>query len=103
MRFSSSSKTSHNRFAKISGSMNSLYLGASFAPRIEQAASQIQVSSDFPLPFVIVQSPSRRRSVSFAAPALRAKQVGRHERLKKPKLFVEGIIPPPSDHCRHRD
>src|SRR5205809_4961075 len=46
IRFSSSSNTSHNRFAKISGRMNSLYLGASFAPRMEHAASQIQDSSD---------------------------------------------------------
>src|SRR2546426_12643202 len=46
MRFSSSSKTSHRRLAKMSGRMNSLYLGASFAPRMEQAASQIQDSRD---------------------------------------------------------
>src|SRR6266446_9935348 len=46
MRFTSSSNTSHNRLAKISGRMNSLYLGASLAPRIEQAASQIHDSSD---------------------------------------------------------
>src|SRR2546428_11291202 len=46
MRFSSSSNTSHRRLAKISGRMNSLYLGASFAPRMEQAASQIQDSRD---------------------------------------------------------
>jgi hypothetical protein len=48
MRFSSSSKTSQSRLAKISGRMYSLNLGASFAPRMEQAASQIQDSSDLP-------------------------------------------------------
>src|SRR6266478_9907143 len=49
IRFTSSSKTSHNRFAKISGRMKSLYFGASFAPRIEHAASQIHASSDLSL------------------------------------------------------
>ena len=53
MRFSSSSKTSQSRLAKISGRMKSLYFGASFAPRIEHAASQIQDSRDLLLfPFV---------------------------------------------------
>jgi hypothetical protein len=33
---------------KMSGRMNSLYFAASFAPRMEQAASQIQDSRDFP-------------------------------------------------------
>src|SRR5438046_10761884 len=46
MRLSSSSKTSHSRLAKMSGRMNVLYLGASFAPRMEHAASQIQDSRD---------------------------------------------------------
>lgn len=41
-----SSKTSQSRLAKMSGRMNSLYFGASFAPRIEHAASQIQDSRD---------------------------------------------------------
>ena len=35
-----------SRLAKISGRMKSLYLGASCAPRMLQAASQIQDSSD---------------------------------------------------------
>jgi hypothetical protein len=55
---SSSSNTSHSRFAKISGRINSLYLGASFAPRIEHAASQIHDSSDFPLPFPMPPHPT---------------------------------------------
>src|SRR3972149_10456433 len=56
IRFSSSSKTSHSRVAKISGRMNSLYFGASFAPRIEHAASQIQDSSDLSLfPLVAIR------------------------------------------------
>jgi hypothetical protein len=42
-------KTSHSRFAKISGRIYSLYFGASFAPRIEHAASQIQDSRDLSL------------------------------------------------------
>src|SRR4029434_9675623 len=49
MRFNSSSKTSHSRFAKISGRIYSLYFGASCAPRIEHAASQIQDSRDLSL------------------------------------------------------
>jgi hypothetical protein len=43
MRFTSSSKTSQRRLAKISGRINSLYFAASFAPRMEHAASQIQI------------------------------------------------------------
>src|SRR5215471_355683 len=55
IRSSSSSKTSQSRLAKISGKMNSLYFGASFAPRIEHAASQIQDSRDLLLvPFVAI-------------------------------------------------
>jgi hypothetical protein len=46
MRSSSSSKTSQSRLANFSGRMNSLYFGASFAPRIEHAASQIHDSRD---------------------------------------------------------
>lgn len=46
MRLISSSKTSHRRLVKMSGRMNSLYFGASLAPRMEQAASQIQDSRD---------------------------------------------------------
>jgi hypothetical protein len=38
--------------AKMSGRMNSLYLGASFAPRMLQAESQIQDSSDLPFEFI---------------------------------------------------
>src|SRR5436190_21364541 len=49
IRFSSSSKTSQRRFAKINGRINSLYFGASLAPRMEQAASQIHYLSDFSL------------------------------------------------------
>jgi hypothetical protein len=41
----------------ISGRIYSLYLGASFAPRIEHAASQIQVSSDLPFPFPMPYHP----------------------------------------------
>jgi len=54
IRSSSSSKTSHSRLAKISGRMNSLYFGASFAPRIEHAASQIHDSRDLLLLFVAI-------------------------------------------------
>ena len=53
MRFSSSSKTSHRRLVKMSGRMKSLYFGASFAPRMEHAASQIQDSSDLSTSFMI--------------------------------------------------
>ena len=38
-----------SRLVKISGRMKSLYLGASLAPRMEQAASQIQDSMDLSL------------------------------------------------------
>lgn len=38
---------------KISGRIKSLNLGASFAPRMEQAASHIQDSSDLSSPFFI--------------------------------------------------
>src|SRR5262249_31636658 len=64
MRFNSSSKTSHKRFAKMSGRINSLYLGASLAPRMEHAASQIHDSRDLPLlpfPFPIPAILSRGR------------------------------------------
>jgi hypothetical protein len=55
IRFSSSSKKSHSRFAKISGRMYSLYFGASFDPRIEHAASQIHASRDLsPLPLAAI-------------------------------------------------
>src|SRR5205823_11653554 len=56
IRSSSSSKTSQSRLAKISGRMNSLYFGASLAPRIEQAASQIHDSRDLLLfKFVVIK------------------------------------------------
>src|SRR5437773_5734036 len=59
IRSSSSSKTSQSRLAKISGRMNSLYLGASFAPRIEHAASQIHDSRDLLLfEFVAINLPN---------------------------------------------
>src|SRR5207247_10584619 len=59
IRSSSSSKTSHSRLAKISGRMNSLYFGASFAPRIEHAASQIHDSRDLLLfEFVAIKLPN---------------------------------------------
>jgi hypothetical protein len=37
--------------------MNSLNFAASFTPRIEQAASQINASGDFPLPFPMLGHP----------------------------------------------
>ena len=46
MRLISSSNTSQRRLVKMSGRMKSLYFGASLAPRMEQAASQIQDSRD---------------------------------------------------------
>jgi len=49
MRFTSSSKTSQRRFVKMSGRMESLYFATSLAPRMEQAASQIQDSRDLDL------------------------------------------------------
>ena len=39
---------------KISGRMKSLYFGASLAPRMEQAAFQIQDSRDLPLPLLLL-------------------------------------------------
>jgi hypothetical protein len=54
MRFSSSSKTSQSRLVKISGRMKSLNFGASYAPRMLHAASQIQDSSDLSLAFFII-------------------------------------------------
>src|SRR5438105_12084976 len=55
MRFSSSSKTSQRRLVKISGRMKSLNFGASCAPRMLHAASQIQDSSDLSLVLFILQ------------------------------------------------
>src|SRR2546423_12972702 len=54
MRFNSSSKTSQSRLVKISGRMKSLNFGASCAPRMLHAASQIQDSSDLSLGLLIV-------------------------------------------------
>src|SRR5437868_3080863 len=54
MRFSSSSKTSQSRLVKISGRMKSLNFGASCAPRMLHAASQIQDSSDLSLALFII-------------------------------------------------
>src|SRR5436305_9103963 len=54
MRFSSSSKTSQSRFVKMSGRMKSLNFGASCAPRMLHAASQIQDSSDLSLALFIL-------------------------------------------------
>src|SRR5688572_636976 len=51
IRFNSSSNTSHRRLVKMSGRMNSLYFGASLAPRMLHAASHIQLSSDLPFWF----------------------------------------------------
>ena len=47
IRLISSSNTSHRRLVNTSGRMKFLYLGASAAPWMEQAASQIQDSRDF--------------------------------------------------------
>ena len=78
MRFNSSSKTSHRRLVKISGRMKSLYFAASFAPRMDQAASQIQDSRDLsPLAMVshfvlarcAANSAARRLSRTHSAPA----------------------------------
>jgi hypothetical protein len=40
----------------MSGRMNSLYFAASFAPRMEQAASQIQDSRDLPFDLCMIIS-----------------------------------------------
>jgi hypothetical protein len=67
IRFNSSSKTSHSRLVKISGRMKSLNLGASCAPRMLHAASQIQDSSDLPFPLVILPHLSTRILHGIAA------------------------------------
>ena len=57
MRFSSSSKTSQSRLVKMSGRMKSLNFGASCAPRMLHAASQIQDSSDLSLALLMLPRP----------------------------------------------
>src|SRR5258708_19259821 len=54
MRVNSSSKTSQSRLVKMSGRMKSLNFGASCAPRMLHAASQIQDSRDLSLFLVII-------------------------------------------------
>src|SRR5262245_6456553 len=69
MRFSSSSNTSHRRLVKISGRMKSLNFGASCAPRMLQAASQIQDSSDFCFTaFAVMEMQLRSEQPAHAGP-----------------------------------